>query len=656
MVDGSPEGSILQPARPMRTHAYLRAVDRLLPAELMSQPDDVRRGRLFLAMNAALAFAAFFFAWQSAPPDGGELGAVTLILALGGAVCLLNLPLVWITRSVRLPAVVACGELILVVLGAGWFGAGLGDPSQWFLLIAPLAATFLVGPRAGLAAAVVASAGNVGLYVAEENGVPFAVAGIETARFHALSSSIVIFTVAAFSALYEATRARSLELVQQAMRELRGKNGELERLAQEISQARDEALDEGGRKDAFLEQMRAFAETQGQALEKTRRATLQLAETIRAISASVETLASSSQASDASIAGMAEAAARATATANDVVSGVAETNRVLEALTAAVAAVQANVDELRTSAQTTAAAMLEMEQSAGRVERNAAKTVKLSDAMIRDAERGHEAVRRTMAGVEGIRETARLAGTVIRSLDQRVSAIGVMNNLIDEVAIETNVLALNASIIAAQAGESGHGFAVVADQIKALAARTAGSTREISTVIRAAQEEARNAVDAIAKGEEAVTSGVALSEEAAKVLELIVASARQATEEVHGIEQATTAQARRAREVGAAMAEVTRLLAAAVRSTQEHGQAVRVIEDAMARLRSVAPDLEARSHQQADGARQARAAIARISEMAQKLSAVQGDQTRASEQTLRAIEDIQRAQRGQEEALRTLRD
>lgn len=653
MAERSPEVSILQPVAPVRARGVLGVMDRVLPGEIRSRPDELRRGRLFLVMNTILVLSAFFFAWESTP-DGGRIDTVSIILAAGGVLCLLNLPLAWMAKSVRLPALVACTELILVVLAAGWFGGGIGDPSQWFLLIAPLLATFLVGPRAGVAAALIASAGEVGLFVAEENGVAFSPPGGDEGRFHALGASIVIFTVAGFSALYEATRSTSLHLVEKAMRELRGKNLELEGLARAISDARDQAIEESARKDAFLARMRTFARTQGEALEKTRQATHRLAESIRAISASVETLASSGQASDASIAGMADSAARATQTANDVVAGVQETNRALEALTAAVTAVQEHVDNLGSSAQTTAAAMREMEQWASRIEKNAARTVALSDEMIRDAERGHDAVRRTLDGVDTIRDTARLAGAVIRSLDQRVSAIGVMNNVIDEVAVETNVLALNASIIAAQAGENGQGFAVVADQIKALAARTAGSTKDIAGVIRAAQEEARNAVDAIAKGEEAVESGLSLSEEAAKALALIVASARQATDEVRGIEQATVAQARRARDVGEAMGEVTRLLAAAVRATHEHGQSAGLIEDAMARLRSVAPDLEARSQQQAEGARQARASIARISEMARKLSAVQGEQNRASEETLRAIEEIQRAQRGQEEALRSL--
>jgi chromosome segregation ATPase len=91
-----------------------------------------------------------------------------------------------------------------------------------------------------------------------------------------------------------------------------------------------------------------------------------------------------------------------------------------------------------------------------------------------------------------------------------------------------------------------------------------------------------------------------------------------------------------------------------VRATGEHGKAAAQIEAATRRLGALGPELEHKSRTQADDAKEARAAIAQISEMARRLAALQGDQTRVSEQTLRAVEEIQQAQRGQDEALRGL--
>jgi methyl-accepting chemotaxis protein len=627
-------------------------LDRFLPAAVADVPEEARKGRLLFAISLMLSFASFFFAMQT--DFDQPLTTVFYILFVGGFIGVGNIPLMRFMRSVRLPSIITCIELVFIIWMVGWFGGGTGDASQTFLCVAPLMATFLVGPRAGVVFAGLGALVTFITFWAQTHGVKFHPPDDTSAYFDLLGRSMVLGIVALFAYLYEAGRTANLALVQAAMRELKQRNEEQARLADSLAAARDQALAESRRKDEFLSQMRSFSSQQGDALEKTREATVQLSDTIRAISASVETLATSSTASDSTIAGIASNAGRVSDTVQHLVTGVEDTSRALGALTAAVATVQGHYDDLRTSAESTASAMLEMERSAARVEQNAVRTVQLSDAMIKDAERGQEAMRRSLAGVDGIRASSRVVGDVIRTLEQRVGAIGAINQVIDEVAVETNVLALNASIIAAQAGEKGQGFAVVADQIKGLASRTAASTREINEVIRALQIEAQNAVSAMEEGDRAVEAGVLLSDDAGKALELIVASAREATEEVRGIEQATVEQARRARAVGGAMAEVTRLVALAVKATQQHGQAVQQIESAMSKLRPLAPDLQTRSGQQAEGGKLARAAIARISEMAKKLNGVQGDQKKASEQTLRAIEEIQRAQRGQDEALRRL--
>src|SRR6185436_12957981 len=119
----------------------------------------------------------------------------------------------------------------------------------------------------------------------------------------------------------------------------------------------------------------------------------------------------------------------------------------------------------------------------------------------RDAEKGTDAVLRTIDGIDKIRDSTRLMATVIKSLGSRIQEIGNILNVIDDVAEQTNLLALNAAIIAAQSGEHGRGFAVVADEIKDLAERTGASTKEIADLIRGVQEQSKNAVAAINKGE-----------------------------------------------------------------------------------------------------------------------------------------------------------
>lgn len=629
------------------------ALGRLIPPSMRSDADEARRGKLFVVVALVLMVAAIFFVEQMVA-DQGQYTAAAQILTVGALLAALCVPLAWQLGSIGVPSILLGVVNVVAVQAMGFSGTGIGDPSQWWVLPAPLIVTFLVGPRYGIGVGALAVLGWVAMFMAGDFGWRFHPPDDTMAYFHMLGSITVLGAVAAIAAQYESARQRGVLLVERARRELEEKNRALEGAARTIAEARDLALERSRRKDEFLENMRRFAMGHGEGLERTRHASAQLSQTVRAIAASVETLASSSSSSDAKVAGMADNAGRVAATVERLVADVAQTTASLADLTGAVAAVQAQYDQLRGSAEATSRAMVAMERSAGEVESTVTTTVGLADLMIQNAERGVEAVRRTLGGVGDIRASSRTAGTAIRELDQRVRAIGAINNVIDEVAIETNVLALNASIIAAQAGEQGAGFRVVAEQIKALAERTAASTREIAQVIRGLQAEASHAVEVIARGESAVEAGAALSEEAAQALEQILDSAREATAHMRAIDVAIGDQAARARDVGGAMNQVTRLVGEAARATTEHGKAAAQIEAATRRLAALGPELEHKSRTQADDARAARAAIAQISEMAKRLAALQGDQTRVSEQTLRAVEEIQQAQRGQNEALRSL--
>src|SRR5690606_27616176 len=186
-------------------------------------------------------------------------------------------------------------------------------------------------------------------------------------------------------------------------------------------------------------------------------------------------------------------------------------------------------------------------------QRNATAAAKLSEDVIRDAERGADAVKRTLEGIEEIRASSGTVGEVIRQLGNRIAAIDNILNVIDDVAEQTNLLALNAAIIAAQSGEHGRGFAVVADEIKDLAERTGASTKEIAELIRGVQEESKNAVVAIAKGERSVEVGVQLSQAAEHALAEIVQSAGKATEMVKAIAVATIEQSKGSRVVADAV-------------------------------------------------------------------------------------------------------
>jgi methyl-accepting chemotaxis protein len=235
--------------------------------------------------------------------------------------------------------------------------------------------------------------------------------------------------------------------------------------------------------------------------------------------------------------------------------------------------VSENTEGLAGAVSETSASMSQMADSMQQVEQAATETASLSSQVVSLADSGRERVQQTIAGMDAIREATSSADTVIRGLGDRIQEIGAIVDVIDDVADETNLLALNAAIIAAQAGDQGRAFSVVADEIKDLADRVLASTKEISALIRSVQEESTNAVDAIERGTESVQGGVELSAEAGASLEEITRAARASGVRIEEIVQAVREQARDASRVSDLTGQVNRSVEEirAGGQEQEHG-------------------------------------------------------------------------------------
>lgn len=158
------------------------------------------------------------------------------------------------------------------------------------------------------------------------------------------------------------------------------------------------------------------------------------------------------------------------------------------------------------------------------------------------ADEGQRVVNKAVSGIQQVAVTVSESAKLMAALGQRSDQIGQIVNVIKDIAEQTNLLALNAAIEAARAGEQGRGFAVVADEVRKLAERTATATSEISGMINAIQEETGNAVTTMEKGSSQVSDGVAMANQAGQSLQNINKSIKLVVEMIEQISDSTRSQ------------------------------------------------------------------------------------------------------------------
>ncbi len=380
----------------------------------------------------------------------------------------------------------------------------------------------------------------------------------------------------------------------------------------------------------------------------------QMIASLKGIADNVEVLAQSAEESSSSILEMAATNDEVAENIQALAASVEETTAAIEQMTYSIKEVAKNIEDLSATTEETSSSMNEMDVSISQVETNANETAKLSEQAQRDAEMGAEALSRTLGGIDKIKESSKEAASVIEALGKKIAAIGNILNVIDDVAEQTNLLALNAAILAAQSGEHGKGFAVVADEIKDLAERTGASTKEISELIRAVQEQSRAAITAMDRGVRNVEEGVRLGQETETALKKIEESSHKATQMVKAIARATIEQARGSKQVTMAINRIAEAVQQIATATAEQARGSEQIMKSAEKMKSITKHVERSSQEQARGSKQITRAIESISEMVHHLNRAQKEQTKGSEQVMSAVVQIKQVAEAQTHSAREL--
>jgi methyl-accepting chemotaxis protein len=380
----------------------------------------------------------------------------------------------------------------------------------------------------------------------------------------------------------------------------------------------------------------------------------EIAGAMRDFAHSVEALTENAEESSSSILEMTATSSEVADNLGELANSVRETVGSIEEMAYSIKEVAKNVDALSLTAEETSSSMNEMDVSIDQVQSNANETARLSEEVALDAEKGAEAILKTISEIYRIKESSQEAVTAISALGSRIDAIGQIVNVIDDVAEQTNLLALNAAIIAAQAGEQGKGFAVVADEIKDLAERAGASTREITDLIKTVQGESKNAITAVERGAHNVDRGVEVSNEAERALKKILESSQKSTNMVRAIARATVEQAKGSKQVTDAIGRIAETVQQIAAATAQQARGSELIMKSAEKMRLITQHVERSAQEQAKGGRQITTAIEDISGKVKELNTSHAAQADGTRKLLTSAMRIEETARTQESALRQL--
>ncbi|MCB0221664.1 MAG: HAMP domain-containing protein [Chrysiogenetes bacterium] len=393
---------------------------------------------------------------------------------------------------------------------------------------------------------------------------------------------------------------------------------------------------------------------QSESVNKTFQSMEEIGLAIGRTAENVDVLAESSEASSSSILELNAIIEEIAENVEQLASAVEDTTSSISQMNSSIHQVKENVEHLSVAADETASSITEMDATIKQVEGNAEESAKLAEGFAEDSTRGLEAVNHTIEAIQKVQTSSQGAAQVMESLGVRIEEIGKILNVIDDVAEQTNLLALNAAIIAAQAGEHGKSFAVVADEIKDLAERTAASTAEIASIIKSVQAESGRAIESVFGSTRLVEEGVRRSQEAGDVLRRISGSSKEATEMVRNIARATVEQARGSAQITSAIDKIVNMVLQINVATTEQARGSTQIMDAAQKMREITTLVRSATREQSKGARQINEAMDRVIQMVEYINGAIKEQRGSSSEVLSEMETIRSSMEANVSATRAM--
>jgi methyl-accepting chemotaxis protein len=310
-----------------------------------------------------------------------------------------------------------------------------------------------------------------------------------------------------------------------------------------------------------------------------------------------------------------------------------EAAEAMRRLSEAVHHVQSGSQQQQNAAHRADMGMTQATQAVQNVYQSAQQMAVAANEAASIAQDGGQSVQQTIASMGRIREQVEASALKVKELGQKGQEIGAIVETIDQIAEQTNLLALNAAIEAARAGEHGKGFAVVADEVRKLAERSAQATREIGSLIGSVRSDVEAAVKAMDASHTEVSEGAARSEEAGSALRRILQSVQSLAEDVQKVTQ--TAQ-----QMSSSIQSVRESVGEVLASADENSRAVERMAAGAEQVSTAISTVASISQETAAGAEEMSASAQEVSTSAQTVTHAVAQQKESAEQVRAVAEDL----------------
>ena len=532
-------------------------------------------------------------------------------------------------------------------------GSGLFDGATLFAVMAPIVAMLTYSRRAALIATIVHVINIVALFILRP--VP-ATSLRELAVFHVASGVFLVVSIFVLLWVFEDTRRDAEKRVTRMLIQERENLVRVEEGNQRLKNAHDVAKAESQLKAEVTQNLVDVTRQQSSAIAGTRVAAEDMSAIFKSTSAQVLEVRESTQRSGESVVSLAELSAKNIKDIDILLEVTESASNSIMNIVDSQQGMSNRIDELVIDANQSSAAMDGMKLSIADIEESARSAEVLARRVIETANLGDREMVRVLEGMEAIRDNSQTASAAIYELGELIESIDQILLVITDVADETQLLSLNASIIATQAGRHGRAFSVVAGEIKKLAQRTMQSAGAIQNLVTTVQNKSRAAINNIGINEQAVSEGYSRSVQTSKSLEAIVQSAHEATERVRTIVESTKRQ----------LGESERVVQAAAR-VEDNTQKIRAQMSAQARqsdelhsvsiaIRQAAKAAEQKAQAQGQSTKELKEDFSRILRAVEQIVERHDDHVSTVERILDALRTIENSQNDQSVSIKKLRE